>query len=168
MSLIRPMTAADGDAVLQIYQQGCDTGHATFAKNAGAWADWDKAYVPQTRLIAEREGKTQAWAALSAVSAWAVYRGVAEVSLYVAEAARGTGVGQALLAALIDQSEADGFWTLQALIFPENVVSLALFQKNGFHHLATHERLGFMEHGPMAGQWRDVALLARRSPRQGG
>lgn len=167
MSFIRPMIDADADAVLQIYQQGCDTGHATFAESAGTWAAWDKAHVRKARFVAEVDGQPQGWVALSPVSMRAVYRGVAEVSLYVAEAACGKGIGQALLAALIDQSEADRFWTLQALIFPENLASLALFRKNGFHHLATHERLGLMAHGPMAGQWRDVALLERRSPTLG-
>ena len=157
------MQAADAEAVLRIYQQGCDTGQATFAASAGDWAAWDAGHLPQCRLIAEQGEAVEGWVALSAVSARHVYRGVAEVSLYITEAARGQGVGQALLKTAIAQSEADGFWTLQALIFPENTASLALFQKNGFRILATHEKLGLMQHGPMAGHWRDVALLERRS-----
>lgn len=109
MRLIRPMRADDAGAVLQIYQEGCDTGHASFANGASDWAAWHKAHLPQCRLIAETGQVIEGWAALSPVSARAVYRGVAEVSLYIAEAARRHGAGQALLAALIKQAESDGF-----------------------------------------------------------
>lgn len=160
---IRPMSDADSGAVMQIYQEGCDTGHATFAETAGTWGDWDAGHLPDCRLIAEQGQVRLGWVALSATSSRHVYRGVAEVSLYIAEAARGQGAGHALLAALMAQSEAAHIWTLRALIFPENTTSLALFCKYGFRHLATHERLGKMQHGPLAGQWRDVALLERRS-----
>lgn len=163
MPAIRLMRDADSAAVLRIYQEGCDTGQATFAEQAGDWAAWDSGHLPQARLVAEAGATLQGWVALSAVSTRHVYRGVAEVSLYVAAAARGQGVGPSLLAALIAQAETDGFWTPQALIFPENTASLALFERKGFRHLATHDKLGLMQHGPLAGHWRDVSLLERRS-----
>jgi phosphinothricin acetyltransferase len=87
-----------------------------------------------------------------------VYAGVAEVSVYVAESARGHGVGKALLARLIAESEAEGIWTLQAGIFPENVASIALHERAGFRLVGVRERLGQMN-----GRWRDVALMERRS-----
>lgn len=160
---IRSMRDADGDVVMQIYQEGCDTGHATFAETAGTWGAWDAGHLSECRLVAQSDDGVLGWAALSPTSGRAVYRGVVEVSLYVAAAARGRGAGNGLLSALITQSEAAGFWSLQALIFPENAASLALFKKNGFIHLATHEKKGRMAHGEMAGHWRDVALLERRS-----
>jgi len=98
------------------------------------------------------------WAALSAVSSRCVYGGVAEVSVYIAEALRGKGIGQALLAALIQESERCGIWTLQAGTFPENVASIALHKRNGFREVGRRERLGKMN-----GVWRDVVLLERRS-----
>lgn len=164
---IRPMTEADGDAVLQIYQEGCDTGNATFSQNAGNWADWDAGHLPVCRLVAESGNVFSGWAALSAATNNCVYRGVAEASLYVAANARGQGVGAALLQELIDAADIEDIWTLQALIFPENIASIALFSKFGFAQGMTHERLGLMQHGPMAGQWRDVARLERRSEKAG-
>jgi phosphinothricin acetyltransferase len=98
------------------------------------------------------------WAALSRVSSRQVYDGVTEVSVYVAEGCRGKGIGQALLRALIAESERCGIWTLQAGIFPENVASIALHKRNGFREVGRRERLGKMN-----GVWRDVVLLERRS-----
>jgi phosphinothricin acetyltransferase len=98
------------------------------------------------------------WAALSRVSSRQVYAGVTEVSIYVAERSRGKGIGQALLQALIAESERCGIWTLQAGIFPENVASITLHLKNGFREVGRRERLGRMN-----GIWRDVVLLERRS-----
>ncbi len=98
------------------------------------------------------------FAALSPVSTRKVYAGVAEVSVYVAERARGAGAGRLLLRELIGASEAAGIWTLQAGIFPENHASLRLHESCGFRVLGTRERVGCL-----AGRWRDVALLERRS-----
>jgi L-amino acid N-acyltransferase YncA len=109
--------------------------------------------------VALGEADVEGWAALSAVSPRPVYAGVAEVSVYVAEQARGRGVGRALLAELIRLSEQAGFWTLQAGIFPENVASIALHESQGFRLVGIRERLGQMN-----GRWRDVCLLERRSP----
>jgi phosphinothricin acetyltransferase len=91
-----------------------------------------------------------------------VYAGVAEVSVYVGASARGKGIGRLLLEALIAASEADGRWTLQAGIFPENVASLRLHESCGFRIVGRRERIG-LHHG----MWRDVMLLERRSRRVG-
>ena len=105
---IRPMTAADGEEVLRIYADGIATFNATFDTQPGTWEVFDKRFAKPCRLIAEDAGKPLGWAVLSATSSRPVYRGVAEVSLYVGEAARGRGVGKALMAALIEAAEAEG------------------------------------------------------------
>jgi phosphinothricin acetyltransferase len=110
------------------------------------------------RMVARSEGQIVGWAALSQVSTRPVYRGVAEVSVYIAESARGRGVGTTLMARLIADSEAEGIWTLQAGIFPENTSSITLHTKAGFRVVGTRSRLGCMN-----GRWRDVVLLERRS-----
>ena len=96
------------------------------------------------------------WAALSPYSPRRCYRGVAEESVYVGEAARGCGVGRALLDALIERSEADGYWSLLAGVFPENAASLALHTACRFRVVGRHEKLGERD-----GVWRDVLLLER-------
>jgi phosphinothricin acetyltransferase len=155
---ILPLTSAHWPAVREIYEEGIVTGNSTFEKSAPEWEKWDAGHLPHCRLVAIDAGEVLAWAALSPVSSRCVYAGVAEVSVYVAARARAQGIGLALLIALIELSERENIWTLQAGIFPENTASLDLFQKGGFRVLGTRERLGQMD-----GRWRDVVLLERRS-----
>jgi L-amino acid N-acyltransferase YncA len=155
---IRLLDPRDWPVVRDIYLEGIATGDATFQTAAPSWEAWDAGHLPGGRLVAA-EGETVAgWAALSPVSSRPVYAGVAEVSVYVAAAARGQGVGRRLLARLVEESERLGLWTLQAGIFPENVASLALHRSCGFRVVGRRERLGQMH-----GRWRDVLLLERRS-----
>lgn len=154
---VRDLRPEDWPRVLAIYEDGIRSGNATFETEAPAWADWDAGH-PGLRLVAERGGTVVGWAALSPLSSRRCYRGVGEVSVYVAEAARGRGVGRTLLERLVTRSEDDGYWTLEAGIFPENAASLRLHRGCGFRDVGLRERLG--ESG---GVWRDVLLLERRS-----
>ena len=130
------------DRVHAIYFDGLNTGQATFETAAPTWEKWDATHLAHSRLIATADGVVAGWAALSPVSARPVYAGVAEVSIYVAGQWRGRGVGRALLLALIEESEKNGIWTLQAGIFPENESSLALHRGCGFREVGRRERIG--------------------------
>jgi len=152
------MTPEDWPSVRAIYIEGITTGDATFEREAPEWERWDAGHLPVCRLVARGGASILGWAALSRVSSRAVYAGVAEVSVYVAEAARGGGIGSALLNALIEESERNGIWTLQAAIFPENRASLKIHERAGFRVVGIRERLG-----AMGGRWRDVVLMERRS-----
>ena len=155
---IDTLTKGDWEQVKLIYLEGIATGNATFETAAPDWETWDRNHLSFGRLVA-RTGKTiHGWAALSPVSSRCVYAGVGETSIYVAEMARGRGVGGLLLAGLIDESEQKGIWTLQAGIFPENKSSIALHKSCGFREIGRRERLGKLD-----GIWRDVILLERRS-----
>jgi len=159
--MIRAMTEADWPAVARIYGEGIATGNATFETDVPDWASWDASHHQSCRLVVEDDGAVLAWAALSPVSSRPVYRGVAEVSIYVAPEARGRGLGADMLGALIESSEEKGFWTLPS-IFPENEASIALHTRFGFRVVGTRERIG-SHHG----RWRDTVLLERRSARVG-
>jgi phosphinothricin acetyltransferase len=152
------MRPEDWERVAAIYREGIATGQATFEINVPAFPEWDRAHLPAARLVAHQDDAIVGWAALSTVSQRPVYLGVAEVSVYVAATARGSGVGRQLLAALIEESERNGIWTLQAGIFPENTASLALHYAAGFREVGRRERIGKMN-----GVWRDTILLERRS-----
>lgn len=160
--LISPLKAGDWPAVRAIYEEGIATGNATFETSAPEWEKWDAGHLPHCRLAARKGPEVLGWAALSPVSSRCVYAGVAEVSVYVAERARGKRVGTALLEALVEESERSGIWTLQAGIFPENAASIALHKSAGFRIVGVRERLGCM-----AGRWRDVVLMERRSSKAG-
>jgi phosphinothricin acetyltransferase len=155
---IGEMTREDWDAVQSIYAEGLATGNATFETKVPTFDEWDQSHLQTCRLAVRREGNVIGWAALSQVSQRHIYRGVAEVSIYIASSARGLGVGKTLLHALIEESESAGIWTLQAGIFPENVASIALHLACGFRAIGRRERIGQMN-----GVWRDVILLERRS-----
>lgn len=164
MTQIRDLRSADANAVLAIYQEGIDTGHATFEASAPDWDQFDSGKMTKPRLVAlDAADRVIGWAVLSPVSGRCVYGGVAEVIVYVAAKARGQGVGRALLEVLVEGSEAAGIWTLQASIFVENTGSIALHEVCGFDLLGTRKGLGKMSFGPMTGQWRDVVLMERRS-----
>jgi len=157
--MIRPMTPSDWPSVAHIYEEGIRTGNATFEIAAPPFEKWDKSKLPFGRLVFEDErGRVVGWTALSAVSDRCVYGGVAEVMVYVSEKARGVGVGTKLLERLVADSEANGIWTLQAGIFPENEASIYIHRKAGFRIVGTREKLG-----KMGDTWRDVLLLERRS-----
>ena len=152
------MRPEDWEAVRAICLEGIATGNSTFEQSAPDWEAWDQGHLPSCRLVARAGGEVLGWTALSPVSSRQVYSGVAEFSIYVAQRARGRGVGAALLKALIDVSEREGIWTLQSGIFPENTASLELCRRFGFRVVGTRERVGNMN-----GRWRDVVLLERRS-----
>jgi phosphinothricin acetyltransferase len=152
------MQDADWEMVRSIYHEGITTGNATFETDVPEWKDWNKGHLRDCRFVAKEGGRVVGWAALSPVSGRCVYAGVAEVSVYVAASARGRGVGKALLLALVEESERQGIWTLQAGIFLENETSIALHKSCGFREVGRRERLGQMN-----GVWRDVVLMERRS-----
>jgi L-amino acid N-acyltransferase YncA/2-polyprenyl-3-methyl-5-hydroxy-6-metoxy-1,4-benzoquinol methylase len=157
--LIRPMTAADANRVLAIYQAGLDTGDASFETAVPRWDAFDHTRLSLHRYVAAAaNGHILGWVAASAVSSRPVYRGVIEHSVYVDRDAQGRGIGTALLAALAGSAEAAGIWTIQTGIFPENIASLRLHQRAGFRVVGTRERVG-CHHG----RWRDVTHLERRS-----
>ena len=158
---LETMRPSDWEGVCRIYLEGISTGNATFETSVPAWEKWDAAHRKDCRLVArDASGEVLGWAALSPVSERCAYGGVAEVSVYVAAAARGRGVGGALLARLVRLSEDAGLWTLQAGIFPENAASIAIHQGCGFRVVGFREKLG-----KLGNVWRDVTLLERRSAR---
>jgi phosphinothricin acetyltransferase len=155
---LSPMRADDWTDVRAIYLEGIATGDATFERSAPTWEAWDAGHLKPCRLLAREGDRVLGWAALTPVSGRCAYAGVAEVSVYVAERARGRGVGFLLLSELVRASEREGIWTLQAGVFPENQASVAIQRKAGFRLVGTRERLGRLD-----GRWRDVLLTERRS-----
>jgi phosphinothricin acetyltransferase len=155
---IDKMQQDDWDAVRSIYLDGIATRNATFETDTPQWNAWDDAHLRACRRVARDGSKVVGWAALSPISRRAVYVGVAEVSVYVAESHQGKGVGSRLLRELVSESETEGIWTLQAGIFPENTASIELHRKCGFREVGRRERIGMLN-----GVWRDVVLMERRA-----
>jgi phosphinothricin acetyltransferase len=162
---IEPMTAADWSAVHRIYAEGIATGDATLEREAPDWDHFDRSHRAEGRLVAraDDDGRVLGWVALTSYSARRVYAGVAWESVYVAEDARGQGIGRALLERLVAVADEIGIWTLMAGVLADNAASLALHERVGFRRIGVQEALG----QDRTGRWRDVVLLERRRPIEG-
>jgi phosphinothricin acetyltransferase len=150
------MQRGDWDAVLEIYEEGIDIG--TFEELIPTWDEWDGGHLVWPRLVARDDGRVLGWAALSPYSQRSCYRGVAEVSIYIARSARGKGVGRALLERLVSEAEGAHIWTLQASVLDGNQASVALHERCGFRIVGVREKLARKRN-----EWRDVVLMERRS-----
>ncbi|MFT3796623.1 GNAT family N-acetyltransferase [Flavobacterium sp.] len=155
---IKTITEIDYAAVSRIYQEGITTGMATFETQVPNWTDWDKSHLQNCRFAAYENGEMLGWCALTAVSNRCIYAGVAEVSIYVAQKARGKGIGFALLNHTIQESEKQNYWTLQSGIFEENTSSIKLHEKCGFRTVGLRERIGKIN-----GLWKNNVVMERRS-----
>ena len=155
---VRELVPSDWPAVSRIYAEGIATRNATFETGVPSWTEWDRGHLAEHRFVAVDNAAVVGWIALAPVSSRCCYADVAEVSAYVAEAARGRGVGTALLEQLVAGTEATGIWTLETGVFSENEASLALLKRSGFREVGVRERIGQLD-----GVWRDVVFLERRS-----
>jgi L-amino acid N-acyltransferase YncA len=155
---IRALTRADWPRVEAIYAEGIATGNATFDTEPPSWEEFDAARLPEHRFVAVENGEVVGWIAVSPTSSRKCYAGVVENSVYVAEAARGRGVGRALMDAMLASTDAAGIWTIETGVFPENRATLALHERAGFRVVGRRERIAQLD-----GVWRDTLLLERRS-----
>jgi len=124
------MQASHYEEVSVIFKQGIESGNATYETQSPSWQEWDKGHLPQVRFVALDQGQVIGWIALSPVSNRFVFRGVAELSIYIHDNFQGRGVGAQLMEAAIESSVAEGIWMLQSGIFPENVGSIALHKNS--------------------------------------
>jgi phosphinothricin acetyltransferase len=152
------MLQSDSESVLEIYRMGLETRNATFETKVPSWKEWDSRHLTHSRFVSEDGGAVNGWVALSPFSDREVYKGVAEVSIYVADGFRGMNIGLMLLGTVIDSSEANGIWTLVSSVFPENDATLKLHAKFRFRVVGKREKIAKLD-----GKWRDTILLERRS-----
>ncbi|MFI6317546.1 GNAT family N-acetyltransferase [Nonomuraea sp. NPDC050556] len=153
---IRPMRDADAGQVLAIYQQGLDTGQASFETSAPTWEVFTASRRLRYVAVDAETGEVVGWVAASPVSTRPVYAGVVEHSVYVHPGCQAHGIGRALLTAFIAAAEDAGIWTIQSSIFPENAASLSLHQALGFRVVGTRKNIA-RHHGA----WRDTILVER-------
>jgi phosphinothricin acetyltransferase len=160
----RLMKEMDWPDVARIFEQGIETGIATFeAAVPTSWADWISGRIAGCCIVCGGETEIYGWATLTSASTRCVYQGVAEVSIYVAKEHRRKGVGDLLLTDLIERAEQHNIWTLQAQMFTENRASISFHARHGFRLVGTREKIGKMTYGPHRDQWKDNVLMERRS-----
>jgi len=157
-----PLHPERGAAVLEIYREGLQTGKASFNTEVPSWDSWDKNHHQHSRIVAIENGAVIGWVAISPVSSRACYNGVAEFSIYIAGAHRGKGVGNGLMQRMIEESEANGIWTLYSSTFEINTASIELQKKYGFRVIGYRERIAQLN-----GVWHNTIVLERRSKKTG-
>ncbi|SNY44118.1 phosphinothricin acetyltransferase [Arsukibacterium tuosuense] len=155
---IRPIQQQDYPQVQSVYQKGIETGNATFQTMVKDWEGWQKSVLPHTGYAAFEGETVMGWVSLSPVSDRCAYKGVAELSIYIAPEYQGKGIGKQLLKFILERAEELGIWTLQAGVFPENIESTRLHTGCGFRVVGTRAKIGKLN-----GVWRDVTLFERRS-----
>jgi phosphinothricin acetyltransferase len=156
----RLATLADAGAIAAIYNEGIADRIATFETEPRTTAQLESSLKEKgdryPTVVSERAGAVVAWASASSYRSRPAYAGVAEHSVYVARAARGTGAGRATLETLCRVYGERGFWKLVSRIFPENGASLALHERCGFRVVGVYAR-----HGKLDGAWRDCVIVEK-------
>ncbi|MDY8136959.1 N-acetyltransferase family protein [Aquimarina sp. 2201CG5-10] len=155
---IQYFTKSDWQDIALIYKEGIDTGIATFETQIPSWKQWNDSHITSCRFKAIINDSIVGWAALSPVSKRSVYKGVAEVSIYITSKKRNLGIGKLLLSKLISESEKEGFWTLQAGIFSQNIASINLHKSLGFREIGYREKIAKLNN-----VWYDNTILEKRS-----
>ena len=155
---IRRADVADAEAIAAIYNQGIEDRVATLETELRT-PDERRAWLAARGerhpvLVAEREGRTVAWASLNVFNPRAAYAHVADLSIYVAREARGTGVGRLVLARVIDEARRIGFHKIVLAAFPSNTAGMRLYTRMGFTTVGTYR-----EQGCLDGRWVDVIVM---------
>ena len=107
-------------------------------------------------VVVELGGEVIAWASAGSYRSRACYDSIAEHSVYVDRAHRGTGIGRMALEALIADAGRRGFSKLVSRIFADNAASLALHRRVGFREVGVYVR-----HGKLDGVWRDCVIVEK-------
>ncbi|HVQ57892.1 MAG TPA: GNAT family N-acetyltransferase [Solirubrobacterales bacterium] len=152
--------ARDAAACAAIYAPHVEGSAVSFEEEApsvGEMAARIECYgASHAWLIAEREGEVAGYAYATAFNERPAYRWSAFVSVYIAEGARGQGLGRALYEALFERLRERGFRTACAGITLPNEASERLHETLGFEQVGVNREIGFKE-----GAWRDVGWYQR-------
>jgi L-amino acid N-acyltransferase YncA len=152
---LRPALPDDASAIAAIYNAALAAREATFEtrpREPGEVGAWMRDDLPC--IVASLDGAVVGFARVAPYSDRCVYAGVGEHGVYVDPAARGHGVGRALLAELCARAERRGLYKLTSRIFSDNAASRALHRACGFDEVGVQRR-----HGRLDGEWKDCVLV---------
>jgi phosphinothricin acetyltransferase len=157
---VRRATTDDADAICSIYNDGIADGVATLETELRTPDERRRWLAARDErhpvIIASTAGEVVGWASLNVFNPREAYRHVADISVYVARAWRGKGVGTALLARLEPLGREQGFHKLVLAGFPFNPASMALYAHSGFREVGVYK-----EQGLQGGRWVDVIVMEK-------
>jgi phosphinothricin acetyltransferase len=158
---LRDAEAHDLPAITALYGREVEGGTATFEIAPPTLDEMTRRFAGVKGhglpwLVAEVDGRFAGYAYASPFRPRPAYRYGVEGSIYVEEAARGGGVGRALLIALIDRARALGLRHVIGAISDSDtsVASIALHRSLGFREVGVYRQVGWKFE-----RWLDVALM---------
>jgi phosphinothricin acetyltransferase len=159
MTAIRAAVEADLADILRIYNQAIEKTTAVFEYRAHTIEmrrDWFRAKQAAALpvLVAEESGAVRGFASYGPFRAWPAYKYSVELSVYVDEAARGRGIGTALVKGVLNHARDHDLHVVMAGITSDNAVSLRLHEKLGFTEVAHIREVGYK-----FGRWLDLKFL---------
>jgi L-amino acid N-acyltransferase YncA len=160
--VIRPALAPDLTSITRIYAEAVCHGTASFEIEPPDEAEMVRRFESLAAggypyVVADQDGAIAGYAYAGPYRARPAYRWTVEDSVYVDTATHRRGLGRALLARLIADSEAKGFRQMVAVIGDTaNVSSVELHRALGFRMVGTFDNVGFK-----FGRWLDSVLMQR-------
>lgn len=155
--LVRAATENDITDITRIYNQGIEDS-CTFETELRSKEErlvWFKNHdATHPVLVAVQLGRVAGWASLNVYNPRYGYRFVADLSIYIERALRGSGIGSAILPPLVERAKELNFHKLVLTTFPHTTAGLKLYQKNGFRHVGD-----FKEQGLLNGIWTDTRVM---------
>jgi phosphinothricin acetyltransferase len=159
--LVRSAAPGDIESIRRIYNEGIEDRIATLDEAlkspddiAAWWANHGERYAV---LVAEDDaGSVVGWASLNPYSHRCAYGGVADLSIYVARALRGAGVGSVLLASLERRATELDFHKIVLFALVSNAPGQALYRKHAYREVGV-----FREHGRLDGIYMDVIAMEK-------
>lgn len=156
-ALIRPATAADGEAMAAIYAPFVESTSVSFEEEPPDGAEMNRrreaVQAGYPWLVAEHESVVVGYAYGGPFRARAAYARTAETAVYLRESARGQGLGKRLVQAVLDDLTERGFHRAIAGATLPNPASVSLHQSLGFSFVGVFREVGFKR-----GSWHDVGF----------
>ncbi|MFN2460984.1 MAG: arsinothricin resistance N-acetyltransferase ArsN1 family A [Candidatus Velthaea sp.] len=158
---MRDAGPADVAAIRAVYNEGIADRIATLDEDPKTEADiaeWWSAHGGRYAVLVacEKFGPVTGWASLNPYSRRCAYRGVADLSIYVARRWRGTGVGATLLEALEGRARDNAFHKVVLFTFAFNAAAQRLYARFGYREVGT-----FREQGRLDGAFVDVMAMEK-------
>lgn len=156
----RDATVEDAAAIATIYNQGIEERQATLEtdlRNAEERRAWLAGRGSRHPVIVAVDGnEVVGWASLNQFNPRHAYDHVADISVYVASAVRGCGVGTRLLTALEERARQIGYHKLVLAGLPSNDAALRLYTHRDFRTVGIYREQGLLD-----GRWVDVILMEK-------
>lgn len=156
--MIREMRKDDWPRVSAIYQQGIESGVATFNTSCPSFEDWDASHTESCRFVFEEGGNAVGWVAISPYSGRCAYKGCVEMSVYVDNSYHHKNIGTQLVKHLLSEAAKAGFWSVYSAIISVNQPSILLHKKCGFREIGYRERIA----QDRFGNWQNTTLMEVR------